>query len=291
MSPYRIILIILISAIITFILRALPFIVLYLERKKYMLNQFSRTQLLLGKDGMDALEKSRVAVFGIGGVGGYVCEALVRSGVTGFDLIDDDKVCLTNLNRQIIATRKTVGKYKVDVMKERILEINPNADVRVHKCFFLPENADEFDFSKYDYVVDAVDTVTAKIQLVMKAQTENVPVISSMGAGNKLDASMFRVADIYKTKVCPLAKVMRRELKKRGVKKLKVVYSEEMPTRPIEDMSISCRTNCICPPGADHKCTERRDIPGSVAFVPSVAGLIIAGEVIKDITGINKTGR
>ena len=248
-----------------------------------MLNQFSRTQLLLGKDGMDSLEKSRVAVFGIGGVGGYVCEALVRSGVTGFDLIDDDKVCLTNLNRQIIATRKTVGKYKVDVMKERILEINPNADVRVHKCFFLPENADEFDFSQYDYVVDAVDTVTAKIQLVMKAQAENVPVISSMGAGNKLDASMFRVADIYKTKVCPLAKVMRRELKKRGVKKLKVVYSEEQPTRPIEDMSISCRSHCICPPGAAHKCTERRDIPGSTAFVPSVAGLIIAGEVIKDL--------
>ena len=249
-----------------------------------MLNQFSRTQLLLGKDGMDALEKSRVAVFGIGGVGGYVCEALVRSGVTGFDLIDDDKVCLTNLNRQIIATRKTVGKYKVDVMKERILEINPNADVRVHKCFFLPENADEFDFSQYDYVVDAVDTVTAKIQLVMKAQTENVPVISSMGAGNKLDASMFRVADIYKTKVCPLAKVMRRELKKRNVKHLKVVYSKEKPVRPIEDMGISCRTNCICPPGAAHKCTERRDIPGSTAFVPSVVGLIIASEVIKDIT-------
>lgn len=249
-----------------------------------MLNQFSRTQILLGKDGMDALEKSRVAVFGIGGVGGYVCEALVRSGVTGFDLIDDDKVCLTNLNRQIIATRKTVGKYKAEVMKERILEINPDADVRIHKCFFLPENADEFQFDEYDYVVDAVDTVTAKITLVMKAQEMNVPVISSMGAGNKLDASQFKVADIYKTKVCPLAKVMRRELKKRGVKKLKVVYSEEQPTRPIEDMSISCRNHCICPPGAAHKCTERRDIPGSVAFVPSVAGLIIAGEVVKDLT-------
>ena len=249
-----------------------------------MLTQFARTELLLGKDAMEVLKNSRVAVFGVGGVGGYVCEALVRSGVGAFDLIDDDKVCLTNLNRQIIATRKTVGKYKVDVMEERIHDINPDAGVRVYKCFFLPENADEFPFDEYDYVVDAVDTVTAKIALVMKAQEKNIPIISSMGAGNKLDASQFRVADIYKTKVCPLAKVMRRELKKRGVKKLKVVYSEEMPTRPVEDMAISCRTNCICPPGAQHKCTERRDIPGSVAFVPSVAGLIIAGEVVKDLT-------
>ena len=248
-----------------------------------MLNQFSRTQLLLGKEAMDKLKNSRVAVFGIGGVGGYVCEALVRSGVGHFDLIDDDKVCLTNLNRQIIATRKTVGQYKIDVMKERMLDINPDIEVNVHKCFFLPENAEEFPFAQYDYVVDAVDTVTAKISLVMKAQEMDIPIISSMGAGNKLDGSQFRVADIYKTKVCPLAKVMRRELKKRGVKKLKVVYSEEIPTRPIEDMAISCRTNCICPPGAEHKCTERRDIPGSVAFVPSVAGLIIAGEVVKDL--------
>ena len=248
-----------------------------------MLTQFARTELLLGKDAMEVLKNSRVAVFGIGGVGGYVCEALVRSGVGAFDLIDDDKVCLTNLNRQIIATRKTVGKYKVDVMEERIHDINPDARAREHKCFFLPENADEFPFDEYDYVVDAVDTVTAKISLVMKTQEKNIPIISSMGAGNKLDASQFRVADIYKTKVCPLAKVMRRELKKRGVKKLKVVYSEEMPTRPVEDMAISCRTNCICPPGAQHKCTERRDIPGSVAFVPSVAGLIIAGEVVKDL--------
>ncbi len=253
-----------------------------------MLTQFSRTELLLGKDSMEKLKNSRVAVFGIGGVGGYVCEALVRSGVGAFDLIDDDKVCLTNLNRQIIATRKTVGKYKTEVMRDRILEINPQADVRLHQCFFLPENSDEFPFEEYDYVVDAVDTVTAKIELVMKAQAMNVPIISSMGAGNKLDGSMFRVADIYKTKVCPLAKVMRRELKKRGVKKLKVVYSEEMPTRPIEDMAISCRSNCICPPGAAHKCTERRDIPGSVAFVPSVVGLIIAGEVVKDLCRINK---
>ena len=251
-----------------------------------MLNQFSRTELLFGKEAMDKLANSRVAVFGIGGVGGYVCEALVRSGVGAFDLIDDDKVCLTNLNRQILATRKTVGKYKADVMKERMLDINPNADIRVRKCFFLPENAAEFSFEEYDYVVDAVDTVTGKIELVLKAQQTGVPIISSMGAGNKLDASQFRVADIYKTKVCPLAKVMRRELKKRGVKHLKVVYSKEKPITPIEDMSISCRSNCICPPGAAHKCTERRAIPGSIAYVPSVVGLIIAGEVIKDLTGV-----
>ena len=249
-----------------------------------MLNQFSRTELLLGKEAMNKLGNSRVAVFGIGGVGGYVCEALVRSGVGSFDLIDDDKVCLTNLNRQIIATRKTVGQYKTEVMRDRILEINPKADVRIHQCFYLPENASDFDFSEYDYVVDAVDTVTAKIELIMRAKESGTPIISSMGAGNKLDASAFRVADIYKTKVCPLAKVMRRELKKRGVKKLKVVYSEEQPIRPVEDMAISCRSHCICPPGAKHKCTERRDIPGSVAFVPSVVGLIIAGEVIKDLT-------
>ena len=182
-----------------------------------MLNQFSRTQLLLGQEAMQKLAGSKVAVFGIGGVGGYVCEALVRSGVGAFDLIDDDKVCLTNLNRQIIATRKTVGKYKTDVMKERILEINPDARVDVHKCFFLPENAEQFLFEEYDYVVDAVDTVSAKIEIILRAQEKNVPVISCMGAGNKLDASAFRVADIYKTKMCPLAKVMRRELKKRGV--------------------------------------------------------------------------
>jgi len=251
-----------------------------------MLNQFSRTSLLLGEEAMTKLKNSRVAIFGIGGVGGYVCEALVRSGVGQFDLIDDDKVCLTNINRQIIATRKTVGKYKVDVMKERMEDINPDVCVNTYKCFFLPENADDFPFDEYDYVVDAVDTVTAKIELVMKCQEKGIPIISSMGAGNKLDASAFRVADIYKTKMCPLAKVMRYELKKRGVKKLKVVYSEEKPIRPREDMSISCRTNCICPPGAEHKCTQRRDIPGSVAFVPSVVGLIIAGEVVKDLNNI-----
>ena len=250
-----------------------------------MLNQFSRTQLLLGKEAMDALSASRVAVCGISCVGGYVCEALVRSGVGAFDLIDDDKICLTNLNRQLIATRSTVGKYKVDVMEARMKDINPNVDIRTHKCFFLPENADEFPFSEYDYIVDAVDTVSAKLSLAVKAQEAGVPIISSMGAGNKLDATAFRVADIYKTSMDPLARVMRRELKKRGVKKLKVVYSQEQPIRPIEDMSISCRTHCICPPGAKHKCTERRDIPGSTAFVPSVVGLIIAGEIVRDISG------
>ncbi len=248
-----------------------------------MLNQFSRTQLLLGEENMNRLSEAKVAIFGIGGVGGYVAEALARSGVGSFVLVDDDKVCLTNINRQIIATHKTVGQYKVDVMKERILDINPKAEVEVRKCFYLPENAHEFDFSTYSYVVDAVDTVTAKIEIIMRAQAAGIPVMSSMGAGNKLDPTKFQVADIYKTSMCPLARVMRQELKKRRVKRLKVVYSTEKPTRPIEDMSISCRTNCICPPGAAHKCTERRDIPGSIAFVPSVAGLILAGEVIKDL--------
>ncbi len=251
-----------------------------------MLNQFSRTQLLLGEEAMSRLQNARVAIFGIGGVGGFAVEALVRSGIKSFDLIDDDKVCLTNLNRQLIATYKTIGKYKVDVMKERILEINPKAEVNVHKCFYLPENAGDFDFTSYSYVIDAVDTVTAKLDLVVRANESGVPIISCMGAGNKLDATKFEVDDIYHTSMCPLAKVMRRELKKRGIGRLKVVYSKEKPTRPIEDMAISCRTQCICPPGAAHKCTERRDIPGSVAFVPSVAGLILAGEVIKDICGM-----
>lgn len=248
-----------------------------------MLNQFSRTQLLYGEEAIKKLSESRVAVFGIGGVGGYVCEALVRSGVGHFDLIDDDKVCLTNLNRQILATRKTVGKYKAEVMAERMKDINPDVDIRIHKCFFLPENADDFQFDEYDYVVDAVDTVTAKLELIMRSQSFGVPIISAMGAGNKIDAGRLKIADIYDTQVCPLARVMRHELRKRGVKKLKVVYSDEQPIRPIEDMSISCRTHCICPPGAQHKCTERRDIPGSTAFVPAVAGLLIAGEVINDI--------
>ena len=249
-----------------------------------MQDQYSRTQLLLGKEAMETLHHSRVAVFGIGGVGGYTVEALARSGVGALDLIDDDKVCLTNLNRQILATRKTVGKYKVDVAEERIHDINPDAVVNTYKTFYMPDTADQFDFSQYDYVVDAIDTVKGKLELVMQAQATGTPIISCMGAGNKLDPSRFRVADIYKTQGCPLARVMRTALRKRGVKKLKVVYSDEIPTRPIEDMSISCRSHCICPPGAKHTCTERRDIPGSTAFVPSVAGLIIAGEVVKDLS-------
>lgn len=248
-----------------------------------MLNQFSRTQLLLGGDGMEKLQNARVAVFGIGGVGGYTVEALVRSGVGTIDIFDDDKVCLTNLNRQIIATRDTIGKYKVEVCKERALSINPNAVINAHNCFYMPENADEHDFSEYDYIVDAIDTVKGKIEIIMRAKAADVPVISCMGAGNKLDPTKFEVTDIYKTEMCPLARTMRYELRKRGVKKLKVVYSKEKPIRPIEDMRISCRTNCICPPGTARKCTIRRDIPGSTAFVPAVAGLIAAGEVVKDI--------
>lgn len=249
-----------------------------------MLNQFSRTELLFGMEAMKKLASSRVAVFGIGGVGGYTVEALIRSGVGAVDLIDDDKVCLTNINRQIYATRKTVGKYKVDVAAERIAEINPDAEVRTFKTFYIPEKAEQFDFRAYDYIVDAIDTVTGKIALVMNAQAAGTPIISSMGAGNKVDPTAFEVTDIYKTSVCPLAKVMRYELKRKGVKKLKVVYSKEKPITPIDDMAISCRTHCICPPGTARKCTQRRQVPGSNAFVPSVVGLIIAGEVIKDLT-------
>ena len=251
-----------------------------------MLNQFSRTELIFGKEAMEKLAAARVAVFGVGGVGGFTVEALARSGVGAIDIIDDDKVCLTNINRQIIATRKTIGQYKVDVAAERIADINPDAVVRAYKTFYAPETADQFDFSEYDYVVDAIDTVTGKIELVMNAKAAKTPIICSMGAGNKVDPTAFEVADIYKTSVCPLARVMRYELKKRGVDSLKVVYSKEKPITPVDDMSISCRTNCICPPGTARKCTQRRQVPGSNAFVPSVVGLIIAGEVIKDITGI-----
>ena len=250
-----------------------------------MLNQFSRTQLLLGQEGMEKLFQARVAVFGIGGVGGYTVEALARSGVGTLDLIDDDRICLTNLNRQIFATRKTVGQYKVDIAQQRILEINPKAVVHTYKTFYAPQTAELFDFSQYDYVVDAIDTVTGKLELVEQAEKAGVPIISSMGAGNKLDPTAFEVADIYETSVCPLARVMRKELKKRGIKKLKVVYSKEPPMTPIDDMSISCSTHCICPPGTARKCTQRRQVPGSNAFVPSVVGLIIAGEVVKDLTG------
>ncbi|WP_418750942.1 ThiF family adenylyltransferase [Frisingicoccus sp.] len=249
-----------------------------------MLDQFSRTELLLGNENMIRLKNARVAIFGIGGVGGYTTEALARSGVGTLDLIDDDRVCLTNINRQIYATRRTVGRYKVDVAEERILEINPEAKVNTYKTFYMPDTAAEFDFSAYDYVIDAIDTVTGKLMLVEQADHAGTPIISSMGAGNKMDPTAFQVADIYETTVCPLARVMRRELKKRGIRSLKVVYSREKPMEPVEDMAISCRSNCICPPGTARKCTQRRQIPGSNAFVPSVAGLIIAGEVIKDLT-------
>ena len=235
---------------------------------------------------MQKLAACRVAVFGIGGVGGYVVEALARSGIGALDLIDDDRVCLTNLNRQILATRKTVGKYKVDAAEERIKEINPDCRVRTYKTFFLPDTRDQFDFSEYDYVVDAIDTVTGKLAIIESAKKAGVPVISSMGAGNKVDPAAFEVADIYETSICPLARVIRRECRKRGIDSLKVVYSKEKPIRPLEDMSVSCRQHCICPPGTVRKCTERRDIPGSTAFVPSVAGLIISGEIVNDLSGL-----
>ena len=237
-----------------------------------MINQFSRTELLIGDDGVDKLKNSRVAVFGVGGVGGYVVEALARSGVGTIDIVDNDNVSLTNINRQIIALHSTVGRPKVDVMEERIKDISPPAVVNKHNCFFLPENSDDFDFRRYDYVVDAIDTVTGKIELAVKCKEFNVPLIASMGAGNKLDPTAFRVADIFKTKVDPLARVMRNALKKRGIKKLKVVYSEEPPMTPLPS----------------NEETSKKVVPSSTAFVPSVAGLIIAGEVIKDITGFNR---
>ena len=230
-----------------------------------MLDQFSRTELIFGKEAMEKLRRSRVAVFGIGGVGGYAVEALARSGVGTLDIIDNDKICLTNLNRQIFAVHSTVGQYKVDVAKERICDICPDIKVNTHKCFFMPDTADDFNFTEYDYVIDAIDTVTGKMEIIKRAKTAKVPVISAMGAGNKQDPTAFKVADIYETKVCPLARVMRQELRKAGIKNVKVVYSEEKPVRQIEN-------------------AEFKNIPGSNAFVPSVAGLIIAGEVIKDLT-------
>lgn len=232
-----------------------------------MPEQFSRTELLLGQEAMDRLRRSRVAVFGIGGVGGHVVEALARAGVGRLDLIDHDKVSMSNINRQIIATLDTVGMDKVDVMKERILSINPEAQVETHRCFYLPENADTFDLSQYSYVVDAIDTVTAKIELILRAEEVGVPVISCMGTGNKLNPMQLEVADIYQTSVCPLAKVMRRELRKRNVEKLKVLYSKEEPIK-------------------NYLSVQGRAVPGSVSFVPSAAGLIIASEVVREISGL-----
>ncbi|MDR3313629.1 MAG: tRNA threonylcarbamoyladenosine dehydratase [Oscillospiraceae bacterium] len=250
-----------------------------------MLNQFSRSELLLGRAGLERLATARVIVFGIGGVGAFAAEALGRSGVGAIDLVDDDVVCLTNLNRQLIALRSTVGKSKVETMRDRLLDINPNCAVTLHPCFFDASTAGQFDFSQYDYVLDAIDTVSAKLLLIECCRAAEVPVISCMGAGNKLDATAFEVADIYETSVCPLAKVMRHELRKRGVPSLKVVYSKEPPLTPLEDMKNSCKYHCVCPPGTKRNCTIRRQVPGSVAFVPSVAGFILAGEAIKHLSG------
>lgn len=247
-----------------------------------MNNQFSRTEKLLGNEAMEKLKNARVAIFGIGGVGGHTVEALARCGVGAFDLIDNDTVCLSNLNRQIIATKDTLDCYKVDVMKERILSINPEADVKVYKCFYLPETAEEFTFANYSYVVDAIDTVTGKLQLVMQAREAGVPIISCMGTGNKLNPMELEIADIYKTSVCPLAKVMRRELKKRGVEKLKVLYSKENPMTPSVVGSKADKSDAE----GNETTQTRRAIPGSTSFVPSVAGLIIASEVVKELTGV-----
>ena len=248
-----------------------------------MLHEFSRTELLIGEEAIKKLSQSKVAVFGIGGVGTYAVEGLVRAGVGKFVLVDDDCICLTNINRQLHATRKTVGRPKVEVMKERVLEINPKAKVTIFQKFYLPKIAEELFSDDYDYVIDAVDTVTAKVDLVVKSKEKGIPIISCMGAGNKLDPTRFEVADIYSTSICPLSKVMRKELRKRNIDSLKVVYSKEEPIKPVETEGSSCSVGCICPPGTTRKCTVRHQVPGSISFVPSVAGLIIAGEVVKDI--------
>jgi len=247
------------------------------------MDQFSRTEMILGKEAIDKLAGLKVAVFGIGGVGGSAAEALARTGVGHIALCDDDTVCLTNINRQVIATHKTVGRDKIEVMAERIKEINPQAEVSGIHCFYGTDTAKDVDLSKYDYILDAVDTVTAKLLLIEGAQKVGVPIISCMGTGNKLDPTQLEVTDIYKTSVCPLAKVMRRELKVRGIKKLKVVYSQEQPMIPSDSDHLSCKHNCICPPESSKHCEKRRVQPGSVAFVPPVAGIIMAGEAIKDL--------
>ncbi len=253
------------------------------------MDQFSRTQLLLGSDAMKVLRDSVVAVFGIGGVGSYSAEALARSGVGGIALFDDDTVCLTNINRQLIAFASTVGKAKVEVMRDRILDINPSCRVEVNAVFYGAENADEYDLSRYSYIIDAIDTVSSKLLLIERAKAANVPIISCMGAGNKLDPTAFEISDIYKTSVCPLAKVMRRELRARGIDSLKVVYSKENPMPLSESEEISCKSHCICPPQSRRNCAVRRQVPGSISFVPSVAGLILAGEVIKDLTDVHSS--
>ena len=256
-----------------------------------MSNQFTRTTLIYGQTAMDKLANSRVLIIGIGGVGGYVLEALARSGIGTLDLVDDDRICLTNINRQLLATHETVGRLKVDVARERVHALAPNTTVNTYACFYLPDTADQFDFTAYDYIVDAIDTVKGKLEIVTRAKALGVPVISAMGAGNKIDPTRFRVADIYQTRNDPLARVMRSELRKRGVDSLKVVYSDEPPIRPIADAVESCRTHCVCPPDSARTCTVRRDIPGSNAFVPSVAGLVLASAVIADLTGFDPGDR
>lgn len=245
-----------------------------------MTDQFSRTRLLFDRPAMQKLANARVAVFGIGGVGGYVVEALARIGIGTLDLIDNDRVCLSNLNRQIIATHKTIGQYKVDAAAERVAEINPQCVVHKHKVFYLPETQNQFDFSQYDYVVDCIDTVAGKISLVLAAEEAGTPIISAMGAGNKVNPAMFAVADIYQTSICPLAHVMRKELRKRGIKKLKVVYSQEKPLKPLPEADVAHQEN-----------SGKRTTPGSTSFVPPVVGLIIAGEVIKDLTAFAPNNR
>lgn len=248
-----------------------------------MLNQFSRTELLYGKEVLQKLSNKKIAVFGVGGVGGYVIEALARAGVGQLDIIDDDKICLTNINRQIYALYNTIGQYKVDVAKERVSQINKKCIVNAIKIFYSPETSSQFEFTQYDYVVDAIDSVTGKIELVVQAQQAGTKIISAMGAGNKINPLLFEVTDIYKTSVCPLAKVMRKELKKRNIEQLKVVYSQEKPAVPIEDDSNSCKNNCVCPPGTARKCTHKRQVPASNSFIPPIVGLIIAGEIINEI--------
>lgn len=254
-----------------------------------MLHAFSRAEMVIGKEALDKLAQSKVAIFGIGGVGSFVVEGLVRCGLGKFVLVDDDCICLTNLNRQLHATRKTIGKPKVEVMRDRIMDINPKAEVTTFQKFYLPDTEDELIQNDYDYIVDAIDTVTGKIGLVMKAKEKGIPIICSMGTGNKLDPTKLEIADLFSTSVDPLSKVMRKELRARGVTSLKVIYSREEPVKPVETEDSCCAVGCVCPPGTTRKCTTRHQIPGSISFVPSVAGLIIAGEVIKDLIGYNKS--
>jgi tRNA A37 threonylcarbamoyladenosine dehydratase len=252
-----------------------------------LINQFSRSEFVFGKHGIEKIFSANIALFGIGGVGGHCAEALVRGGISKISIFDDDKICVTNINRQLVAAHSTIGKFKADVLKERLLDINPSAEITPQKIFYSPENANEIDLSQFDYVIDAIDTVTAKTELVVRAKAANVKIISSMGAANKTDITAFEVADIFSTSVCPLAKVMRKELRTRGITSLKVVYSKQTPIVPKEDTTSSCRTNCVCPPGTVRKCTVRRQIPGSNSFVPPAVGLIIAGEVLCDIASVN----